>query len=431
VAATRPARSTSAIASSVGHAKAGRDGGAAHPVRSASGGSRYVFASVAKLQPKTPRPSSSARRFAQVPNDGALLPAPSYGSYGNAAASPSRLPPRILAMLAATPSHPDHSPAAPATPPASAATAPSGATGTAGSAGTTGSAAAVATVGATGAPTALPTNGGASSPAVVAAGAAPAAFGPALPGARGGVPPVPVDVRYAMPRDFTARASDLMATHVIRVAQRAEPLVRRVLWVADRADDPLRADEVRAAASAVTIAPQDPLFGYDVADADARAFHEAAKSAWGRGSVADALELQTKAFGANPIDAAVAGNLAFLQLRQRTINAGLARDLALHAIALHDARYPQGRVEDWTTLAVADALTGRERESRDAWLASLALAPSPERQCRAALNAYAAWGEPLRAPVEAMLHRAQRWGLADRSPLCEWPPHWVTAAAAR
>ena len=109
------------------------------------------------------------------------------------------------------------------------------------------------------------------------------------------------------------------------------------------------------------------------------------------------------------------------------MDANVARDLALHALSIHDARHPLGRIEDWTTLAVANALAGRDREARDAWLASLALAPAPERQCRAALNAYAAWGERLRGPVEAMLYRARQWGLAERSPLCEWPPHWLAS----
>ncbi len=54
----------------------------------------------------------------------------------------------------------------------------------------------------------------------------------------------------------------------------------------------------------------------------------------------------------------------------------------------------------------------------------VALGGSSERQCRAALDAYAMYGESLRLPVEAMLQRASAPARATRSRLCEWPPHW-------
>ena len=105
-----------------------------------------------------------------------------------------------------------------------------------------------------------------------------------------------------------------------------------------------------------------------------------------------------------------------------------ARRLALHALTLHDWKYPSGRIEDWNTFAIASALTGHERDARNAWLVALALAGGSERQCRAAIDAYALYGESLRSPVEAMLYRANAAGRSPRSRLCEWPPHWSASA---
>jgi hypothetical protein len=97
----------------------------------------------------------------------------------------------------------------------------------------------------------------------------------------------------------------------------------------------------------------------------------------------------------------------------------------LRALVLPDPRRAAVPVEDWTTLAIANALAGREPDARHAWFVSLALAPQSERQCRAAINAYAMHGERLRGSVEAMLYRVHQSGRAPDSALCEWPPHWM------
>jgi tetratricopeptide (TPR) repeat protein len=233
------------------------------------------------------------------------------------------------------------------------------------------------------------------------------------------------------PRDFAARARELMTTQIPRVAQRAERLVMRVLFAAAHEDDGSGAQAVRDAASAVRIAPGDPLASIEVSGAEARRLNEAGRAAyWNRQNVEQALAYQTEAFGANPTDPEIIGNLAFLHLKTRPAQPEAARQLALHALAMHDGRYPTGRIEDWTTLAIASALAGRERDARDAWLATLALTSNTERQCRAALNAYAIYGERLRAPVEAMLYKVQTSG-RERSALCEWPPHWVAESRVR
>ena len=223
-----------------------------------------------------------------------------------------------------------------------------------------------------------------------------------------------------------------MVSQIPRIVQRAERLVLRVLFVAAHSDDATQDDEIRKAVSAVRREPQDSPIEIGTAVNDARLLNEAARVAfWRRGSVQEALSLQTKAFGANPLDPEVVGNLAFLHLKQRPRQADPARQLALYALTMRDPRYPDGRIEDWNTLAIASALMGRDRDARNAWFVSLALAPNLEQQCRAAIRAYATYGEPLRSPVEAMLYRAHSSGRSARSPFCEWPPYWMATSQSR
>lgn len=277
-------------------------------------------------------------------------------------------------------------------------------------------------------------------PPVIAAGptlpaapvVAPVAAPPPLAAAPAPAPVAPVPAAPLAPRDLSARAGELMSTQLPRIAQRAERLVLRVLVAAAGSEGDGDGEELRSAARAIRLAPGDPQLEAGASAGEARALNEAARTAfWRRNNLAEALSLQTRAFGANPLDAEVVGNLAFLRLKQQPDQPEVARQLALHALTTHDPRYPHGRVEDWTTLAITNALTGRERDARNAWWVSFELAPQAERQCRAAVNAYAVYGERLRAPVEAMLYRAHASGRGERSALCEWPPHWSGGANAR
>ena len=234
------------------------------------------------------------------------------------------------------------------------------------------------------------------------------------------------------PRDFVARADELMRNQVPRIVQRAERLVLRVLVAAGHSESSDQDDEIRAIAGSIRLAPDDPLLAIGIAPSDARQLNDAARVAMSRrGSAQEALTLQTGAFGANPLDPEVVGTLAFLRLRQHPAQADAARQLALHALVVNDGRTRYGRIEDWTTLAIASALLGRERDARNAWFVTLALAPNLERQCKAAINAYAIHGEALRPSVEAMLYRVHTSGRSERSPFCEWPPHWMTTSQAR
>jgi hypothetical protein len=236
--------------------------------------------------------------------------------------------------------------------------------------------------------------------------------------------------------DHGRRAAELLATELPRSAQRAERLVLRVLHVAGQGAGPADDDAIRQAARAIRLASADPGLGVRGSVADARRLGDAARAALRRGApLAEAVSWQTRAFGADPEDAEIAGTLAAWTLLQSPAEPQMARQLALHALTLPDPRHPQGRLEDWATFATASSLAGRAREAHGAWAVALAVASATGhegRACRAGLDAVARHGERLRAPVEAMLQRLQAGrgtavGMAS-SPFCEWPPHWQAAA---
>lgn len=232
----------------------------------------------------------------------------------------------------------------------------------------------------------------------------------------------------SLPDDFALRAHTLIAEHLPRIAQRAERRVLRVLHVAAQAENRWQSGDVLDAARAMQLAADDLLPAPAAASADARLLNEAAETVfWGGRDAQQALSLQTRAFGADPHDAGVAGNLAFYLLKQRPVRAEVARQLALYALALPDPRFPHGRIDDWTSFAIASALTGRERDARNALFVTLALSHTVDRQCRTALAAVNHYGERLRGPTEAMLARIRTWGRSQESSFCRWPPSWWAA----
>jgi hypothetical protein len=248
--------------------------------------------------------------------------------------------------------------------------------------------------------------------------------------------PTPVPAAAEPPRaaptgaDLQARAESLFAHELPRIAERAERLVLRVLFAASRGDTAQADGEVRQAAAALRLAPPESLSV--LSPGEARALSEAARQAQRRqGDLPRALELMTRAFGADPLDAEIAGDLAALRLRTSAAQADSARRLALHALTTPHPRHPHGRLDDWTTLAVTSALSGRERDARHAWFVTLALAPNTDRVCRAAVNAYVRHGDRLRPSVEALLQRVDGTGRGERSAFCEWPPHWAGTSAGR
>ncbi len=241
------------------------------------------------------------------------------------------------------------------------------------------------------------------------------------------IDPPPAATQF--PEQFRARAELVIAEHLPRISQRAERHVLRVLHAAAQMEHQPHDAELLDAARAVRLAADEALAGIKRDPTDAQRLNDSAAAVfWNERNAKHALDLQLRAFGANPLDVEAAGNLAFYYLKQRPAEAETARRLALHALTLHDAQFPIGRIENWTTLAIASALAGRERDARNAFFVTLVLSPSLDRQCRIASAAYASHGERLRAPVEAMLSRIRSWGRSQESPFCRWPPNWWMGA---
>jgi hypothetical protein len=130
------------------------------------------------------------------------------------------------------------------------------------------------------------------------------------------------------------------------------------------------------------------------------------------------LQLQQRAFRANPNDPEIAGNLAFFYLKVKPPQPALARRLALYALAARGQAFPAGRVEDWGTLAVASSLEGRQADATKAMYVMFALSRNPERACRAALLAVAQYGAPMKPPADAMLSRIRARGGIPGAPSC-------------
>src|SRR6185436_10162128 len=137
------------------------------------------------------------------------------------------------------------------------------------------------------------------------------------------------------------------------------------------------------------------------AAAEARRLNDEARAALrARRDVREAMELQLRAFGANPRDPEIAGNLASLYLKVTPAQPELARQLALVALAARGPQYHSARMEDWQTFAIASALSGREADARNALYVTLALTADVDTRCLASLNAVQTYGDRLRKPVE-------------------------------
>jgi hypothetical protein len=160
-----------------------------------------------------------------------------------------------------------------------------------------------------------------------------------------------------------------------------------------------------------------------VAPLRARRLHEDAQKAVAYGGgVASAIDIELRAFGANPRDPDIAQFLALLNLWSQPAQPETARQFALFAIAVSGPKRAT-RVDYWNTLAVASALSHRENDATAAFLVETALTTSLDRSCRAALYAYANYGEPLRTPVQAMLYRVNSHPGARAYRSCAWPQY--------
>jgi hypothetical protein len=224
--------------------------------------------------------------------------------------------------------------------------------------------------------------------------------------------------------DYASEARRALLQSVPRIAQQTQSEIAPVLWAAARAQDPRTERDVIDAAQAVWVRDGATTLPQPGEAAAARRLNDEAMQAyWVRRNIPEAFDLSLKAFGANPSDPEVVGNLAFLHLRMTPSQPEMARQLALHAIAVRGTRFRSGRLEDWNTFALASALTGRDADARNAMYVTVALAGSVERNCKAGLSAMANYGERVREPVEAMLYRIHSQGRAYDSPYCAWPPN--------
>ncbi len=226
--------------------------------------------------------------------------------------------------------------------------------------------------------------------------------------------------------DYRVQARWMLENIVPRTSAQSHAQVQRVLLIAANANHP---DQDRAVIAAATTSPgatADAAFvARDFAPLDARRLHEESRHAyWSRRDTNEALDLQLKAFGANPYDPEIAGHLAFLYMKVFPAQPDRARQLALHAIGLRNGQYQTGRPEDWTTFAITSALTGREVDAKYGLYALVALTRNADRVCHVALAALAAYGERLREPVDALLYRLR--GRGDDSPNCALPGSRLT-----
>ena len=221
---------------------------------------------------------------------------------------------------------------------------------------------------------------------------------------------------------YRAQASWILENVVPRTSAQSHAQVSRVLLIAASAFHPAQDRGVTAAAATPGVVNDIAFVARDFAPLDARRWYDEARRAfWSRREIPDAMDLALKAFGANPYDPEIAGYLAFLYMKVLPAQPDRARQLALHAIGMRNKQYQTGRPEDWTTFAIASALTGREIDAKYGFYALVALTRNADLACRAALGALATYGERLREPVDALLYRVHVQGRSDGSRDCTWP----------
>ena len=221
----------------------------------------------------------------------------------------------------------------------------------------------------------------------------------------------------------------MLAESIPYSASRAQGELARVMWIAANASRPGQERAVVDAVRQSWASYQVVTSASSIAPSVGRQLGEDARHAYlVDRDVSRAFDLQLRAFGANPRDPEVAGNLAFLLLKVQPAQAESARQLAVHAIALAGAQRT-GRSDDWTTLAVANALTGRETDATNALYVAVALSRNLDASCKAALSAVDAHGERVAGPVSAMMTRIRDQGRDRESSACSMPARYANARA--
>ena len=237
--------------------------------------------------------------------------------------------------------------------------------------------------------------------------------------------PAGTEVRAAEATDeeLAARGKRFALEAVPYVATWAYADASRALSVAYRARDSSQDQAIIDAVFATWPSETARIPATTVAPPRARRLHEEARKAIAYGGdVASAMDIELKAFGANPRDPDIAQFLALLHLWKKPSQPETARQLALFAIAISGPKRTT-RSDYWNTLAVASALSARQSDATAAFLVETALSTSLDRSCRAALHAYASYGDPLRTPVQAMLYRVRSQPRGYAYPSCAWPQY--------
>ena len=229
---------------------------------------------------------------------------------------------------------------------------------------------------------------------------------------------------------LSAQGLRIVSEFVPRTAAQSEPDINRVLrraaalyqaeqqqWIVQAA----RGTWGRATLASVSTPMKPVTIAAPLKD-------EARRALSSQRTPGEALDLHLQAFGADPYDAEMAGNLASLYLQVRPREPHLARQLAMHALALTSAQMRAPRAQDWGTFAVASALTGRDDDATYALFVAAAVASNIGNTCRTALGAVATYGERMRVPVESMLLRIHEQGRDRESAYCTFPPRWNFAS---
>jgi hypothetical protein len=227
--------------------------------------------------------------------------------------------------------------------------------------------------------------------------------------------------------DPRAHAQRLVTDTVPGIARQGELEISRVLVIAASAYKPAQDRTLADAARLARIRDDTVLQPLKATAPDeARRLHDRARSLQGRGRIPEALDMELRAFNANPRDPEITGQLAVLYLKSTPSRPDTARELALTALTARSSQYGTTRLEDWQTFAAASALSGRETDARNALFVTLALSSNVERTCVAAWNAVASYGSRLHSPVDALLYRVHMRGHSVDSPWCAYPPDWAS-----
>lgn len=124
------------------------------------------------------------------------------------------------------------------------------------------------------------------------------------------------------------------------------------------------------------------------------------------------VEIQRRAFAADPTDIEIASNLAIYLLRAG--DSISAHKYTVYALSLPRSSESTGRTADWTTLAATLASRGDQDGAANALFVTLAISTDVKKRCEVAVHATRkTYGPVLRSATEAMFQRVRERQLSD------------------